>query len=525
MQKQTSLNPIKQMKKILGITFLAALIGGAAAIGGYKIFENNQTGSTITEKQQLYFANNPLKVSSAGEANFVQAAAAVSPGVVHIKTTYAASNKGDDGSQMDIFRDFFGGGGRGMPSAPRAASGSGVIISADGYIITNNHVVENAEKVEVVLTDRRKVQATIIGRDPNTDLALIKVNATGLPVVKMGNSDQVQVGEWVLAVGFPLDLQTTVTAGIVSAKARSIGIIGREQQGNQITEEEYREYQRTGKRPKPAANTSIEAFIQTDAAINPGNSGGALVNANGELVGINSAIASQSGYNQGYGFAIPINLARKVVDDFMKYGSVKRGYIGVSFVPLSADNPKEVKTTEITGLYVSDVVAGGGAAAAGLKAGDVIKKVDGVTIFDSPDLQEKIGRLNPGDKVKLTILRDGVLKDYSVKLKGEASVGIVSANNTKGATIQKLGATFAPVSPAQKAKYGLSNGVVVTGITEGKAFDNYGIPKGLIITKVNGISVSTVADVEKALPQTKNNMISISGLDGEGTFNYNFPDK
>ncbi|WP_207924629.1 trypsin-like peptidase domain-containing protein [Pedobacter changchengzhani] len=513
------------MKKILGITFLAALIGGAAAIGGYKIFENNQTGSTISEKQQLYFANNPLKVSSTGEVNFVQAAAAVSPGVVHIKTTYAAPSRGDNNSQMDIFRDFFGGGGRSMPSAPRAASGSGVIISADGYIITNNHVVENAEKVEVVLTDRRKVQATVVGRDPNTDLALIKVNATGLPVVKMGNSDQVQVGEWVLAIGFPLDLQTTVTAGIVSAKARSIGIIGREQQGDQITEEEYQEYQRTGKRPKQAANTSIEAFIQTDAAINPGNSGGALVNANGELIGINSAIASQSGYNQGYGFAIPINLARKVVDDIMKYGSVKRGYIGVSFVPLSADNSKEIKTTEITGLYVNDVVAGGGAAAAGLKAGDVIKKVDGVTIYDSPDLQEKIGRLNPGDKVKLTILRNGELKDYSVTLKGEASVGIVANNTTKGATIEKLGATIAPVTPAQKSKYGLSNGVVVTGITEGKAFDNYGIPKGLIITKVNGISVSSVADVEKALPQTRNNMISISGLDGGGTFNYNFPDK
>ncbi|RZK75705.1 MAG: PDZ domain-containing protein, partial [Pedobacter sp.] len=408
---------------------------------------------------------------------------------------------------------------------PRAASGSGVIISQDGYIVTNNHVVENAEKVEVVLTDRRKVEAKVIGRDPNTDLALIKVNATGLPVVKMGNSDNVQVGEWVLAVGFPLDLNTTVTAGIVSAKNRSIGIIGREQQGNEITEEEYREYQRTGKRPERPANTSIESFIQTDAAINPGNSGGALVNANGELVGINSAIASQSGYNQGYGFAIPVNLARKIVDDFMKYGSVKRGYIGVSFVPLSGDEkPADIKTNEISGLYVNDVVAKGGAEAAGLKSGDVIKKVDGVVINDSPDLQERVGRLNPGDKVKLTVLRDGALKDYMVTLRGEPAANSASSTAaTKAVEVSKLGATFAPATPAQKSKLGINSGVVVTSVTTGKAFDNIGVEKGLIITKVNGQPVSTVAEVQKALPQTRNGMINMSGVSAQGTFNFSFP--
>ncbi|ARS42374.1 serine protease [Sphingobacteriaceae bacterium GW460-11-11-14-LB5] len=514
------------MKKILGITVLAAFIGGAAAIGGYKLFERNQTGSTITEKQNLYFANNPLKVSSAGTTDFTQAAAVVAPGVVHIKTTYAAqSGGGRSSSPFDMMEDFFGGGGRQMQRQPRAASGSGVIISQDGYIVTNNHVVENAEKVEVVLTDRRKVEAKVIGRDPNTDLALIKVNATGLPVVKMGNSDNVQVGEWVLAVGFPLDLNTTVTAGIVSAKNRSIGIIGREQQGNEITEEEYREYQRTGKRPDRPANTSIESFIQTDAAINPGNSGGALVNANGELVGINSAIASQSGYNQGYGFAIPVNLARKIVDDFMKYGSVKRGYIGVNFVPLSGEEkPEGIKTNEISGLYVNDVVAGGGAAAAGIKSGDVIKKVDGVVINDSPDLQERVGRLNPGDKVKLTVLRDGALKDYSVTLKGEASVGLTAKNATsKGAEVSKLGATFAPATQAQKSKYGINSGVVVTSVTTGKAFDNIGVEKGLIITKVNGQPVNSVADVQKALPLGRNNMVSISGVGEQGSYNYSFP--
>lgn len=514
------------MKKILGITVLAAFIGGAAAIGGYKLFERNQTGNTISEKQNLYFANNPLKVTSAGATDFTQAAAAVAPGVVHIKTTYSASGKSEGSSSpFDMMEDFFGGGGRQMQRQPRAASGSGVIISQDGYIVTNNHVVENAEKVEVVLTDRRKVEAKVIGRDPNTDLALIKVNATGLPVVKMGNSDNVQVGEWVLAVGFPLDLQTTVTAGIVSAKNRSIGIIGREQQGNEITEEEYREYQRTGKRPERPANTSIESFIQTDAAINPGNSGGALVNTNGELVGINSAIASQSGYNQGYGFAIPVNLARKIVDDFMKYGSVKRGYIGVNFVPLSGDDkPEGIKTSEVSGLYVNDVVAKGAAEAAGLKPGDVIKKVDGIVINDSPDLQERVGRLNPGDKVKLTVLRDGSLKDYTVTLKGEASIN-PNANTaaTKSVEVSKLGATFAPATPAQKSKLGINSGVVVTSVTTGKAFDNIGVEKGLIITKVNGQAVNSVTDVQKALPQTRNGMVYMSGVTGQGTFNFSFP--
>ena len=513
------------MKKILGISVLAALIGGAAALGSYKLLERNQSVDTISGKQDVYFANNPLKVSSAGAVDFTEAAAVVAPGVVHIRTTYAANTSDDSDNQSDFFNDFFGGGARQRKAMPSAASGSGVIISPDGYIMTNNHVVENASKVEVILTDRRKVEAKVIGTDPNTDLALIKVDEKNLPVVKLGNSDNVQVGEWVLAVGYPLDLNTTVTAGIVSAKNRSIGIIGREQQGNNITEEQYQEYLRTGKKPETAPLSSIEAFIQTDAAINPGNSGGALVNTNGELIGINSAIASQSGYNQGYGFAIPINLAKKVVDDFMKYGKVKRGYIGVNFVPLSADNPKSINTSEVNGLYVNDVVPGSGAAAAGIKKGDIIKKVDGRIIYDSPDLQEKIGRLNPGDKVNLTVLRDGKLKDFAVQLKDGTSLGMIAKNSTptKGMAVDKLGATFAPASKEQKVQLRIGNGVVVTGVAPGKMFDNVGVTKGLVITKVNGVAVNTADDVKKALNSANRNMVSISGVNSQGTFNYSFP--
>ena len=507
------------MKKI-GLIVLAAFIGGAASIGAYKLLERHDDDMTISEKQQVLFANNPTSVSSTGSIDFVQASAAVSPAVVHIRTTFNSASRSES-SPFDMMEDFFGGGGK-RSRAPRAASGSGVILTPDGYIVTNNHVVANSQRVEVVLHDRRKVIAKVIGTDPNTDLALIKVDASDLPVVKMGNSDNVQVGEWVLAVGFPLDLQTTVTAGIVSAKARSIGILARNQQ--QPTQEEYEEYQRTGKLPS-RTNNAIESFIQTDAAINPGNSGGALVNANGELIGINSAIASQSGTNEGYGFAIPINLAKKVLEDFKKYGAVKRGYIGVTFVPLDADYAEQLKVNDINGLYVNEVLPNGGGADAGIKKGDIIKKVEGVAIYDSPDLQEKIGRMSPGDKVKLTVLREGKLKDLTVTLKGDNSVNQPKpelAAKTTGATIGKLGATFAPASDALKAKYGVKNGVVVTAVEAGKMFDSLDVPKGMLITTINGKAINSVKDIEDALPTSKNGMTTITGITENGKYTFSF---
>ncbi|SDK31810.1 serine protease, S1-C subfamily, contains C-terminal PDZ domain [Pedobacter sp. ok626] len=507
------------MKRI-GLIALAAFIGGAAALGGYKWMEHkNDNLLSFADEQKVLFASN-AKISSAGAVDFVEAAAAVSPAVVHIKTSYSGST-GRSSSPMDMF-DFFGGGGRNIQRAPRAASGSGVILTPDGYIVTNNHVVDNADKIEVILSDRRKVSATVVGKDPNTDLALIKVDATNLPVVKMGNSDNVQIGEWVLAVGFPLDLQTTVTAGIVSAKSRSIGILARDQQ--QPSEEDFEEYQRTGKMPARAANTSIESYIQTDAAINPGNSGGALVNANGELVGINAAIASQTGTNVGYGFAIPVNLAKKILDDFRKYGAVKRGYIGVTFSTLDADLAERLNVKDNSGLYVNEVLPGSGAAAAGLLKGDIIKKIDGNIIYDSPDLQEKIGRLSPGDKVELTYSRNGQLKDTRVTLKGEgaATNPNVIAKTGASASIEKLGASFAPASTQLKSKYGAKSGVVVTGVEQGKIFDSLDISKGLLVTAVNGRPVNSAKDIEAALPQSRNGMTTITGVTAEGRFTYSF---
>lgn len=514
------------MKKI-GLIVFAAFFGGAVAIGAYKLLERNNDSFSLAEKQNVMFANNPIKVSSAGAPDFVQAAAVVSPAVVHIKTSYG--NKASDtdnqssGGFEDLF-DFFGGGGR-RSMMPRAASGSGVILTSDGYIVTNNHVVDNADKIEVILSNRRKVLAKVIGKDANTDLALIKIEETGLPFVKMGNSDNVQIGEWVLAVGFPLDLQTTVTAGIVSAKARSIGILNRQNEG--MTREEWMEMQRTGVKPERPANSSIESFIQTDAAINPGNSGGALVNANGELVGINSAIASQTGRNEGYGFAIPVNLAKKILEDFKRYGSVKRGYIGVTFEALDADAADKYKTKEINGLYVNGVSPNGAAAAVGIKEGDIIKKVEGVAIYDSPDLQEKIGRMRPGDKVALSVLKaDGSMKNVTVTLKPESSMSLASSKKVDalptGTTVAKLGASFAPASAAVKAKYKATSGVVVTNVEPGKMFDYFDVHKGLLITTINGKAVNSAADVEKALATSGNGKTTIAGFGENGAYTFSF---
>ncbi len=498
------------MKKV-GITLITAFVGGAVAVGSYKLIENKYADSrTFEEQQKVYFANNPQNIiSSAGDADFVQAAAAVTPAVVHITTTYTGQKGAEGDAFEDMFNDFFGG--RGMQRSPVKASGSGVIISDDGYIVTNNHVVEDATKIDIVLPDKRSFQAKIIGRDPNTDLALIKVNANGLPIVKLGNSDVVQVGEWVLAVGYPFTLNTTVTAGIVSAKGRNIGILN-----------QSRNYPTRGQGAQ--ASTAIESFIQTDAAINRGNSGGALVNTKGELIGINAAIASQSGNYEGYGFAIPINLAKKILNDFKEYGTVKRGYLGVSYTDLDAENAKTLGVKQYNGLYVNDVVGKSGAEEAGLKKGDIITKVEGSNIYSSSDLLERVGRLRPGDKIALTYLRDGKERSTTVTLKGEDSVKTASNSSRSAEELyNKMGASFAPVSAEQKRRYGITSGVVVTEVRSGGFFDQFDIPRGTIITTINGNPINKADDIDTALEAGKDDMVRINGIAPDGSrVSYNF---
>ncbi len=492
-------NFILFMKKT-GFVLIIALISAIVAIAGYRLVDDSAAGFPIQNNNTAVgFANNntaPEDRASVSVINpdFVKAAAAVSPGVVHIKTM--------------VSRSQMGAGGRG--------SGSGVIISADGYIVTNNHVIENASQIEVVLPDRRYFNAKLIGRDPSTDLALVKVEGKNLPVVGLGNSDNVQIGEWVLAVGYPLSLNSTVTAGIVSAKGRSIGILNRPSQRNGFGGQQE------------AAATAIESFIQTDAAINPGNSGGALVNASGQLIGINAAIASQTGSYAGYGFAIPANLVQKVVADFREYGEVRRGYLGVSFPAPSVEDQmlrqEGIDPSTVKGVYVTGVQPGSGAAAAGLKTGDIIQSVNGAVVNSSAEFSERIARQRPGDKVALTYMRGRRTANVNVTLKGAGTTGAIAGNSAGSGLHTKLGATFAPLPDTYRQEYGLNSGVVVTGLQDGGFFDAAGIPEGAIIVSVNGRRVSSVAELDRALESSRSGMARIDGVTPDGTgFVFNFP--
>src|SRR5690606_34239249 len=511
------------MKK-LGLTLLTALVGGLIAVGGYKLFENKQESKmSFEERQELHYASNPMPnvVSSTGNPDFTQAAAMVAPAVVHITTTYPGRSRGYGAAPMDLFEEFFGIPRQRQPRSqpPAQATGSGVIISQDGYIVTNNHVVEDANKIEVQLTDKRVVEAKIIGREPNTELALIKINEKGLPFVKFGDSDQVRIGEWVLAVGYPLGLESTVTAGIVSATGRSTGIIARELQ--------QREYQQRGGYPQsddqPMVNTAVESFIQTDAVINKGNSGGPLVNAAGELIGINSNIMTPTGTYAGYGFAVPVNLVKKISDDFIKFGRVKRGLIGITFRELNPAAAKELEISEVNGLYVIDVVSDGAAKEAGLKEGDIVTKLDGRIITSSSDLQERIYRLRPGDKVKLTYKRDGKERDVTVTLKEDTraaerdSESDSKAKRSATEIYNKLGAGFVPADDAKKKELGISSGVVVTQVHREGLFDYFNVQRGLVITRINGQPVNSADDVENALANSERGIIHIVGVPQRGS--------
>ncbi|HEY9560301.1 MAG TPA: Do family serine endopeptidase [Anseongella sp.] len=500
------------MKRILSTVLIAAL-GGLIALGMYKIFEKPGQVTSIEEKQQAQFAslNKPAVVGSAGLVDFTQAAAQVTPAVVYIQTTYPMNYRNGGGQQFPFndFFDFFDAP-RGRQQQPRRApraSGSGVIITADGYIVTNNHVVQDGEKVEVTLNSRETYEAEVIGTDPGSDLALLKINSKDLPFIPYGNSDAVQVGEWVLAVGNPFDLRSTVTAGIVSATARSIGILGSDRPLN------------SGETPTAA----IESFIQTDAVINRGNSGGALVNTKGELVGINTAIISHTGSYEGYGFAVPVNIVKKVIDDLLKYGQVQRAFIGVSFTPIDAAFSKEKELNINRGIYVEDVVEGGAAAEAGIRGGDIITRMDDREIMSTGDLMAVVGRHAPGDKVDVTILREG--KERKLKLTFKNRQGSEKPQ-VAAAGFEKLGIELKPLSDEEKQELRTDNGVRVTDIDENSQIYRYTqIREGFVITRVNGTEVSSQESIERALKNTQQGMVQIQGFfpNQPGMYTYTFP--
>lgn len=417
---------------------------------------------------------NPVDLTSAAE-NAVNS-------VVYIKVTTNSRTQTIEYSDPfeDFFGDFFGRGNGGsrqrrqMETPKRSGAGSGVILTSDGYIVTNNHVVQDADELTVKLNDNREFKARIIGTDKTTDLALIKIEATNLKPITVANSDNLKLGEWVLAIGNPFSLTSTVTAGIVSAKARSLG----------------------------ATPGSIESFIQTDAAINPGNSGGALVNAKGELVGINAMIYSQTGSYAGYGFAIPTSIMNKVVDDLKKYGSVQRALLGImgqdvsTYIDAQKEKGKDVDLGTVNGIYVGEVSSDGAAAGAGLKEGDVITAIDGKKITKFGELQELISSHRPGDKVSVTYLRD--------KKQHTATITLLNVQGTTSAVqtldTDAMGAALRPLTDQEKKELNLQSGLVVSAIREGK-LKEAGLTKGLIITKVNDHEMHTIDDFDEAVKE------------------------
>ena len=434
-----------------------------------------------------------------GTLDFTAPAAAATPAVVHIKTKTNAkqvSNNLPRKQQQNPFSDMFGNdeffqqffGQRSNIIPEQRASGSGVIISDDGYIVTNNHVVENADEITVTLSNKKTYKAKVIGTDPSYDLSVIKIEAAGLPFLLYGNSDDVKIGQWVLAIGYPLNLETTVTAGIISAKARTLGL-NKDKNGD----------------------GGVESFIQTDAAVNMGNSGGALINTEGKLVGVNSAIASPTGYYSGYSYAIPVNIVKKVVDDLIKYGTVQRGFLGVTFAPASDMSEEEKKKNGIPanteGIYVKDVPINGAAYTAGIRKGDILKKIDGTEVTSSAELQELISRHKPGDKVPVTYMRNGNENTVSVTLKNTAgNLEIVKAD----AALQTLGADLATLDAKKAREYGVPGGVIVKKINDGALNDQTRMKDGFVILKVNDKAVKSTEDLKTIIGTNKN--ITISGF-------------
>ncbi len=449
--------------KQFSITLALALLISLGAIGIYhqSIQDrlNEISRNTLYEEPMSRFTSLPA-ISSSGNIDFIAAAEASVHSVVHVMTK---SMK--DQAYYNPLYDFFFGEGYQLRQTPVTSSGSGVIISKDGYIVTNNHVIENAEEVYITLNDKRNFKASLVGADPTTDIALLKIEQEDLPFLSFGNSDHIRVGEWVLAVGNPFNLNSTVTAGIVSAKARNINILSKK--------------------------FAIESFIQTDAAVNPGNSGGALVNTSGELIGINTAIASRTGSFVGYSFAVPVNIVKKIVADMIEFGEVQRAYLGVSIQDIDDAKAKELELDEIKGVYIAGISELGAAGEAGIEEGDIILFIGQNPVNSSSELQEQLSKYRPGDEIDVTIDRRGNIRNFHLILKNiRGNTDIIQSNQGEifGASLEKL-----PTAEARKLRLS-QGGVKITSLDKGK-FSEAGIQEGFIITSINNQRISGVDEV------------------------------
>ncbi len=473
-------------KKLIFISAFTGLLGG---LTGAYLFGNLMDKATFV---QIGSNENPSKQISYSGRNiaipgFAEASAKATPSVVFIKTL--TQPRAQQRNQFDFWNfDFFG------QRGPSAATGSGVIISDDGYIVTNNHVVDGADNIEVIMNNnKRSYKAKVVGTDPNTDLALLKVEAKGLPKMNFGNSDQVHVGDWVLAVGNPFNLTSTVTAGIVSAKGRNINVVN--------------------------STFPIESFIQTDAAINPGNSGGALVDVNGNLVGINTAIQSNTGSYNGYGFAIPGNMVGKIVKDLIDFGETQRGFTGMDVKDIDAELADRINYQGNAGIYVEQVMEDGPAYTAKLQPGDIILKVDNRIIEAHPVFDEIISLHRPGDKLIVNYLRKGVAGEATIKLFNRDGNTAIARKYTYKS--EKLGADITPLSKAECDKFGVESGFKLTSI-RGAVLRQMGLQEGMSILKFNGKTYKKAEELENAIINAHGN-IGIEGLNPQGgKFNYSF---
>lgn len=482
---------ISAVKKYV-TTAAVSVLSSLATISAYNMFSDNVESSlkdqAIVERDPMPVrkVTRPLTPNITNVNSFTDAADLVRPAVVHIESSSS--------SRYDNFLDL----GRG------ASSGSGVIMTKDGYIITNNHVIEDAKTIKVTMNDRRSYEAKIVGTDPSTDLAVIKIKDSELkdrelPTLEFGNSDEVNVGEWVLAVGNPFNLTSTVTAGIVSAKGRNI----------EILEDLY----------------SIESFIQTDAAVNPGNSGGALVDTDGNLVGINTAIMTRSGRYEGYSFAVPANLVRKVMSDLIEFGEVQRGFLGVTIKDVTDDIAEEQGLKSLDGVYLDQINSGSSAEKAGLESGDIILYVNEIKVQSSPELQEQIARYRPGNTIKLKVLRDGEEMDFDVVLRNKSNTTELSTRrfNSKESILEDLGISARTITDKENEDNRKKGGIIITDIEKGSLIEKTNMDVNFIVTTVNNKKVKSLIEFEEAVFDAKDEVI----LDGfyeeyPGDFSYVF---
>ena len=502
-------------KNILGVGAVVLLSAGVAGVTTYTMLKPENRDSLSFSEQ---FRQNPNARLAAYDAinaqpvDLTQAAENSLHAVVHIKSTQQAKEQTVTVRDpfAEIFGDIFGNGGRQqrrVQTQPRVGFGSGVIISKDGYIVTNNHVIDGADEIVVKLNDNREFKGRVIGTDPNSDLALVKIEGNDFPTIPVGDSDALKVGEWVLAVGNPFNLTSTVTAGIVSAKARTLGVYG---------------------------IGGVESFIQTDAAINQGNSGGALVNAKGELVGINAVLSSPTGAYAGYGFAIPTSVMTKVVSDLKQYGTVQRALLGIKGTSLAGDGDmmsdqpidksgatladKRKEFGVVDGVWVREIVDGGSAAGFDYQVNDLIIGIDGKKVQNFADLQEAIAQHRPGDKVTVKVMRDKKEKNIDVTLKNEQGTTKI----VKDAGMEILGAAFKELPDDLKRQLNLGYGLQVTGVTSGKMADA-GVRKGFIILKANDQPMRKVSDLEevmKAAVKSPNQVLFLTGVFPSGKRGY-----